>query len=270
MKRLNLCRVDKSINGNDESGFTLIELTVSMFFVAFIVTILATSLTNIMQTYNKGVWLSQINQAGRQLSRDISNQVRYSGVLSTESRNAISAQRLCVGGISYIWNLQSQVDTSTTKNSFGGEAHSNKSALRLVRVNDPDGKYCQKTGGKYPAVKRDKNVRNLLGQGVSIEEFKVEQGVNGHYEFPILSIYAVIGTKGFDRPIKAKDDGGGRYTIVSADSGAGKWQCGEWIDNDARGIKGVPDPEDSFTPAKNQRCAFLKFNYTVYERVVPE
>lgn len=268
-------RVNNYRTSNSEKGLTLVELSMAMVFVSFIVTILATSLANIMQTYNKGVWLSQINQAGRQLSRDISNQARYSGILSTESRNAIAAQRLCVGGISYVWNLQSQVDMNEKspgklKNWFQGES-SSRSSLRLVRIDDPTAKYCKVP---YIPVAHDSSVRNLLGQGASIEEFKVNQGVNGKYQIPLLSISMVVGTKGFDRPVKVLNPDANDYSIVDANANGvypnistSRWQCGEWIDRNGNNVR---DSSDQFTPSKNQSCAFLNFNYTVYERVVPE
>lgn len=256
-----------------DGGYTLIELTLSMVFVAFIVTILATSLTNIMQSYNKGVWLTQINEAGRQLSRDVSSQVKYSGVPTAAAVGAISShQRFCIGGISYLWNTQDQIDNKTAKNYFNGENASN-TTLRLVKIDDDSGEYCTTKLNDAPD-KSNSKVRVLLGTGVAVYEMGVTQGIGGNDKIPLLTMNLVVGTKGFDRPIKVKNPDSNDYGIVVPNSSGiypsnsnNRWQCGTWIDSNGDGkVSG----SDTFEPSRNQRCAFLNLNYTVYERVQPE
>lgn len=250
-----------NVNKNKgEAGYTLIELTLSMVFVAFIVTILATSLTNIMESYNKGVWLSQINEAGRQLSRDVSKQIKYSGVPTAAAVGAISShQRFCIGGISYVWNTQKQIDKKTAKNHFQGESP-NSTSLRLVKIDDTNGEYCTSKINHAPN-KSDSKVRVLLGTGVAIYDMKIKQGIGGHKEVPLLTMNLVVGTKGFDRPYKINGT-----NVVSDDSGAGVWRCGTAIDKNGNGK--IDNGE--FEPSRNQRCAFLSLDYTVYEREQPE
>ena len=89
-----------------QRGFTLIEVTMAMIFVAFIIFILAAVTVNIIRSYNRGVWLSRINLAGQQLNMDIGEKVRYSTAAMVNENN----RRLCVGGVSYLWNTEADID----------------------------------------------------------------------------------------------------------------------------------------------------------------
>lgn len=241
-----------------DKGYTLVELAFSMTIVAFVVSILAASLVNIMQSYNKGVWLSQINQAGRMLSRDIGGQAKYSGV--STSQVIPDKQRLCIGGVSYLWNTQAQIDNKSVVNRF---SETSAPTLRLVRIDDANASYCTNLSLNPPYS--GAKVRNLLGSGVSLYEFSAKQNTTtSGAKIPLLSIDIVVGTKGFDRPIKVRDTV--NYKIVSDDA-SGVWQCGTWYDYNKNN---KVDSRDGFEPSQNQRCAVLQFKYILYERVQSE
>ena len=81
------------IDASSNRGFTLVEVTLAMVFIAIIIAVLAATTVNIIRSYNKGVWLSQINQAGQQLNTDIGEKARYSTMAKVFEDN----QRICVG-----------------------------------------------------------------------------------------------------------------------------------------------------------------------------
>lgn len=236
-----------------QSGFTLIEVSTALIFVGFIIFILAATTVNIVRSYNKGIWLAQINQAGQQMNSDIGDKARYSPAATVDTIN----RRMCINGVSYLWNTQQDID-----NSNGGDnVYSDKTPIRLARIDDPKGEYCSNST-KHPDLPSiNSNVHILLGRGATIQEFKVEEQKAGA---PLLTISVVVSTEGANRPIKAYTDPTGIVHIDADQSNSDSyWQCGEWIDKDGNGRV---DSTDIFTPAKNQYCSFAKYTFTVYER----
>lgn len=237
-----------------ESGFTLIEVSTALIFVGFIIFILAATTVNIVRSYNKGIWLAQINQAGQQMNSDIGDKARYSPAATVDPDH----RRMCINGVSYLWNTQQDID----KNKQGDNVYSDGAwtPIRLARIDDPSGDYCSKPTKRPDLPSVNPNVHILLGRGATIQEFKVEQKTDA----PLLTISVVVSTEGANRPIKAYTDPTGIVHIDADQSNSDSyWQCGEWIDKDGNGRV---DSTDIFTPAKNQYCSFAKYTFTVYER----
>jgi len=84
-------------------GFTLIELMLAMTFLSFILVFMALTLTQMIRTYDKGLTVKQINQAGRTVIEDIARSMRgqQSGQIVVST---VTDGRLCVGDIMYVWN----------------------------------------------------------------------------------------------------------------------------------------------------------------------
>lgn len=233
-----------------QSGFTLIEVSTALIFVGFIIFILAATTVNIVRSYNKGIWLAQINQAGQQMNSDIGDKARYSGVAVVQA----DKRRMCINGVSYLWNTQKEIDNG----QWGHNVYSDGTPIRLARIEDKNGEYCTKD--QQPgAPGGNSNVRALLGRGVAIQEFKVSQATG----VPLLTVSMVVSTEGANRPIKAYTDHTGIHIDVSQNNSNSSWQCGEWID---KNNDGKVDSKDTFTPAKNQYCSFAEYTFTVYER----
>ena len=233
-----------------QSGFTLIEVSTALIFVGFIIFILAATTVNIVRSYNKGIWLAQINQAGQQMNNDIGDKARYSGVAVVKA----DKRRMCINGVSYLWNTQKEIDNG----QLGSNVYSDGTPIRLARIEDKNGEYCTKD--QQPgAPGKASNVRALLGRGVVIQEFKVSQATG----VPLLTVSMVVSTEGVNRPIKAYTDHTGVHIDVDQNRSDSSWQCGEWIDkNDNKMVDSI----DTFTPAKNQYCSFAEYTFTVYER----
>ena len=235
-------------SSDKQNGFTLIEVSTALIFVGFIIFILAATTVNIVRSYNKGIWLAQINQAGQQMNSDIGDKARYSGVAVVKAKE----RRMCINGVSYLWNTQKEIDND----QWGNNVYSDGTPIRLARIEDKNGEYCTKdqqpgAPGKAP------NVRALLGRGVAIQEFKVSQATG----VPLLTVSMVVSTEGVNRPFKVSlDKVSGKY---NEDMTNGTWQCGDLIDSNNNNMF---DNNEVFTPAKNQYCSFAKYTFTVYER----
>jgi len=214
----------------ESSGFTLIELSMSLVFIAFLILFLVSTMLSIMRTYNHGIWLNQINQAGRQINADITDQIRFSknqvAILENE-------QRFCIGGVTYIWNTATSI-----KNQYAEETDLAKTKLRFVRIVDRTGKYCNSSD--MPDRNGD-NMSVLLGPGVVVQEFKVTEGKTG-----LLRIQVVFSTEG----INDSD----RSDQPRLNPATGRYQCGQVIG-------GV------FRPGNNQFCAFAEFDIITYRRI---
>ena len=232
-----------------QSGFTLIEVSTALIFVGFIIFILAATTVNIVRSYNKGIWLAQINQAGQQMNNDIGDKARYSPAATVTDK-----RRMCINGVSYLWNTQQDID-----NSNGGDnVYSDGTPIRLARIDDPKGEYCTDLTKHPDLPSTNPKVHILLGRGATIQEFKVEEQKAGA---PLLTISVVVSTEGANRPYKVSlDNVSGKY---KEDMANGTWQCGDFIDDNPS--NGKLD-EGEFTPAKNQYCSFAKYTFTVYER----
>ena len=233
-----------------ESGFTLIEVSTALIFVGFIIFILAATTVNIVRSYNKGIWLAQINQAGQQMNSDIGDKARYSPAATVDTVN----RRMCINGVSYLWNTQKDIDGDPGNNRYSDGPGT---PIRLARIDDPNGEYCNKPTKRPELPSVNPNVHILLGRGATIQEFKVEEQKAGA---PLLTISVVVSTEGANRPYKVTLDKSGKY---KEDMTNGTWQCGDLIDSNNNNKL---DGNEVFTPAKNQYCSFAKYTFPVYER----
>ena len=233
-----------------QSGFTLIEVSTALIFVGFIIFILAATTVNIVRSYNKGIWLAQINQAGQQMNSDIGDKARYSPAATVKP----DERRMCINGVSYLWNTQKDIDDDPGNNRY---SDGTGTPIRLARIDDPSGDYCNKPTKRPELPSVNPNVHILLGRGATIQEFKVEEQKAGA---PLLTISVVVSTEGANRPYKVTLDKSGKY---KEDMTNGTWQCGDLIDSNNNNMF---DNNEVFTPAKNQYCSFAKYTFTVYER----
>lgn len=259
------------------AGFTIVEVSFSLLFVAFILVFLTAMLLSIISTYNKGVWTSKVGQAIRQMNQDIVDSSKYGVLADTATKNG-KVRRLCVNGISYMWNTQSDFENlkkpggATTLPNHWATGNSND--FRLVRVRSttnyctsPD-KYPSRNGSSTGTSKED--VQILLGSGIAIQELNVSQGAGSNRQIPLLSITGVVSTEGSNAPVKV--DVNNRVVDQESEStdpnNPYSWQCGDWIDNSSSGIKGVRDSADTFRPSKGQFCSWSNINMVTYERSI--
>lgn len=226
-------------------GFTLIEISLATVYIGIIIMMLSGTAVNIVNQYNRGVWLSQIGQAGQQLSEDIGEKARYSNYVTIRT----DAQRLCVGGITYMWRTEYDIEhAGHTKNNAPGMVDSS-----LIRVKDYDGYYCTNSGAWVPPssnrttskgagdrvsgnfsflnTESEHYAEILLSRNATIQYFNVSESGR------LLTLNAVISTKNDNAPHQVN----------------GQWVCGNWVNG-------------QFKEGKNEFCAFAEYNITVYER----
>ena len=147
-------------SSDKQSGFTLIEVSTALIFVGFIIFILAATTVNIVRSYNKGIWLAQINQAGQQMNSDIGDKARYSPAATVTSN-----RRMCINGVSYLWNTQQDIDNGKQ----GYNVYSDGTPIRLARIDDHSGEYCINTNKQPDLPSTDSKVHILLGRGATIQ-----------------------------------------------------------------------------------------------------
>lgn len=167
-------------NNRRNQGFTLIELTLALAFISFLLLFMVAAILQVTRLYVKGSALRQINQTGRQLMDDVSTSLRASATpLYIKDNN-----RLCVGTTSYAWNSGDEV-----VNKFNDDA-TDSTTLRFVSVHDPAGELCS-----YPHATLDRQkTTDLVGPEITPLRFSVEQ----HGQLWDVSL--ILGTSGDNIP----------------------------------------------------------------------
>lgn len=142
-----------------QSGFTLIELILATSFIAFILIFMLTTMINVMSNYNKGLAVKQINQTARTVTDEMGRLIQNTNT-SGMNTSRIANGRVCLGGVSYVWNVR---NTTTNQFTTTGEP------LRFVRVNDPGGSLC---GATLPNVNRA-NASEMLSSQIWVQQLNV-------------------------------------------------------------------------------------------------
>ncbi|HEX4662010.1 MAG TPA: hypothetical protein VH144_00160 [Candidatus Saccharimonadales bacterium] len=118
-------------------GFTIIELLFAMSFLTFMLLFIIGATIQVMRTYNKGIVTKQVNQSGRTIVEEMSRAIRGANPTDPNALNKISLSngRLCLGGVSYIWNID---NPATGSNKYKDSTD----PVLFARVKDPSGIYC--------------------------------------------------------------------------------------------------------------------------------
>lgn len=136
---------------SQSEGFTLIELILSMAFVAFLLLSIAMTIIQIGNIYNKGTTVKETNQAGRAVVNDLMRTFTESQSvdMSQNFKQFTAGGRLCLGKYSYIWNTAAALDppagapTDTTLTEYapsGGNPDTRQ--VHFVKVVDASRDYC--------------------------------------------------------------------------------------------------------------------------------
>lgn len=169
-----------------QSGFTLIELMLSMTFVAILLLTIALTVIQMGTTYNRGMTLKELNQVARDVSDDLRRTVQSSGpfaILPTGADTAdylvhkdtggnVIGGRVCTGSVSYLWNnaKQVQLKTSSLLAYYTTAAGTQTTPISLAKVPDAGKAYCQKNSSNDLMYKNIRpadsgNVTELLKPG---------------------------------------------------------------------------------------------------------
>lgn len=139
------------MNQDNKKGFTLIELMLSMTFIAILLVAIALTTIQISTIYTKGITLREVDQAGRSLSdelqRNISSSVPFDVTPKKDDSPATATSkyvvrenaggRLCLGRYTYAWNYGKVLGTSSVYNKY-----TDGTEIRFVKVKDAGGGLC--------------------------------------------------------------------------------------------------------------------------------
>lgn len=148
---------------SNQSGFTLVELTLATAFIAFILIFMLTTMLSVMSNYNKGLAVKQINQTARTVTDEMSRLVQSTDT-TTINTSRIANGRVCVGGVSYVWNVR-----NTTANQY-----TDGTVVKFARVNDAGGALC---GSSLPAV-NPANASEMLSSQIWVQQMNLAVSSN--------------------------------------------------------------------------------------------
>ena len=191
-----------------EKGFTIIELSLAMAFIALLLLGIAMLTLQIGAIYNKGLTMRAVNDAGQLIARDIQQTLNSAVATDVIFKVDDGGGRLCANNIVYAWNYAGRLHS----NGFNGnqnifDAGSNPTGIRMVRFVGSTS-YCTPApdGGAYPLIpatsgtmtallKEGDNTLALSGPidgrgGVTLEE----NNVVGDSEQRIYQVSFILGT----------------------------------------------------------------------------
>ncbi len=155
-----------------KKGFTLVELSLAIAYIALLLIIMATLIMSLISIYRKGITINSVNMVGRSIIEDINNSITEAGKfgsndpkticenfyigndsaildcvddgarsLITQSFTDVSVSTLpfsgifCTGSYSYIWNSGEAIkNTEDISITYNGGSKSN---FRLLKIKDP-------------------------------------------------------------------------------------------------------------------------------------
>lgn len=169
---------------NPRSGYTIIEITIALAFIATLMISVLTVSMQLFSLYNKGVTIRDVNAVTRHLVRDIQDSVAASktdiNLIAEDGTGADSLQtatdksldyytndhggRLCTGSYTYIWNYGQEFSDYTPGptgeddlTQFVQVGSSNFEAVRFIKVEDDNKSLCR--------VDPDPSIGLLVAQG---------------------------------------------------------------------------------------------------------
>lgn len=200
---------------NKETGFTLIELMLSMTFVSVLLLAIAMTVMGMSDIFNKGLTLKEVNEVGRSITGELQSTIAaglpFDIKAGPSSRYIVQdwGGRLCVGQYSYVWNYGKSISKgdSTRLNVY---LDSTK-ALRFVKVIDPNASYCSDSTKKVISA----DAAELLEVGehnLALHSFIIntaDSAGDSKTEQQLYNVSFIVGTNNQDALTNA----------------SGSWQC---------------------------------------------
>lgn len=177
----------------NQSGFTLIELSLSMAFIAMLLLGIALLTIQISTIYNKGLTMRAVNESGQLIASDIQrtlNTSRPREVLFVNFVDSVTGGgRLCANNVVYAWNYAGGSLTNRTGfNSYNRytSGGANQPLVRMVRFIG-DTTYCMPTNPpnvyKLLPPSTDDRLTELLKAGdntLALQSFTIELDADGN------------------------------------------------------------------------------------------
>ncbi|HTJ73307.1 MAG TPA: type II secretion system protein [Verrucomicrobiae bacterium] len=198
------------------SGFTLIELMLSMTFISVLLVAIAMTTIQISNIYNKGITLREVNQAGRavssELQRSIASSVPFD--VTPKSDNSPGTEnskyvvrdgggRLCLGNYSYAWNYGKALVGGAGAPAIYNKYDDN-TPVRFAKVEDAGGALCSDVNLAVTKAKATELLstgdRELVLHSFAVTETSSDPSTNQ----ALYAITMIIGTN--DRQQLTTDD----------------------------------------------------------------
>lgn len=123
---------------NNEAGFTMVELTLSMAFIALLLLAIAILTLQISSIYNKGFTMRAVNESGQLIVSDIQRTLSGSRPTDVDTASDTTGGRLCANNVVYAWNYAGSLTNGF--NDFSGDPNREVRMLRFLGDNN----YCVK------------------------------------------------------------------------------------------------------------------------------
>lgn len=190
------------VNKQRQHGFTIIELMLSMTFIAMLMLAIALTTMQIGAIYNKGITLREVNQAGRSISAELQRGIATTMPFDVSERKGLPSDsptskyvtrpdggRLCLGSYSYLWTYGKNLAAPSLNQ------YTDNTAVRFAKLPDAGGALCAGTPGKVSRV----DASELLASGdrdLAVHGVTIKQGVTDPTTGQSLYILSlIIGTQ---------------------------------------------------------------------------
>jgi hypothetical protein len=126
-----------------DSGFTIIELTLAMSFVAVLLVSVAMLSIQLTNQYSRGLTLKETTQAGTEVANDIKRTIAQAQIQNggIRTKDVPNAKVLCTGTYSYIASTPTALEAGQGVTIQSGPSGAPTPA-RFVKVRDSSGSLC--------------------------------------------------------------------------------------------------------------------------------
>lgn len=147
------------------SGFTLVELTISMTFIAILMLVIALFLMQLTSIYNKGLTLRSVNEAGQRISSELQRTINQtdSDAIKYIFFPTGEGGRLCIGTTAYAWNYAQTINTNPPT-ALNKNPVTHTADVRFVKFSGSAIAICEQNGaGSYNPIPN--TAVEILSQG---------------------------------------------------------------------------------------------------------
>lgn len=173
-------------------GFTLVELMLSMTFIAILLLAIAALVIQISSIYTKGLTVRAVNDVGRTVSSDLQRSLNTAVPQEVIHVSNAAGGRLCIGNVVYAWNFGDYLASGGFNTTVSGSSN-----VRMVKFDSAGTPYCVRNGaGIYPRIPDD--AANLITNGDSnivVRGMRInESAVTGDVSQRMYLVEMTIGT----------------------------------------------------------------------------
>jgi len=129
----------------NNAGFTMIEMMLSMAFVAFLMVTIAMTTISMGQTYEKGLTLNSVNESGRAIISDMQSTIQQSsGGIKTKPVGTTGGF-ICFGNFTYAYNTGAALAAGGSSLLKYSDGPLRAQPVHLAKIPDAGGSYCSGT-----------------------------------------------------------------------------------------------------------------------------